>query len=107
MHKQLYQKDIHTLFFPMAKYARFLLYLTGNYSFSDLVKNNNNQVWGYQLKLQNSCQYLMFTPILIKEITTEIGMIDHFYFSCFFKQQIGMSPQSYRNKKANQKNCKS
>ncbi|ARS42428.1 AraC family transcriptional regulator [Sphingobacteriaceae bacterium GW460-11-11-14-LB5] len=51
------------------------------------------------LKLQKACQYLMFTPMRIKEITTEIGMSDPFYFSRFFKRQMGMSPKAYRNKR--------
>jgi AraC-like DNA-binding protein len=51
------------------------------------------------LKLQKACQYLMFTPMRIKEITAEIGMNDPFYFSRFFKRQMGMSPKTYRNKR--------
>lgn len=52
-----------------------------------------------QLKLQKACQYLMFTAMRIKEITLEIGMNDPFYFSRFFKRQMGMSPQAYRTKR--------
>lgn len=51
------------------------------------------------LKLQKACQYLMFTPMRIKEIIKEIGMNDPFYFSRSFKRQMGMSPRAYRNKK--------
>ncbi len=52
------------------------------------------------LKLQKACQYLMFTPMRIQEITMEIGMNDPFYFSRFFKRQMGMSPKAYRLKRA-------
>ena len=50
------------------------------------------------LKLQKACQYLMFTSMRIKEIAAQIGMFDPFYFSRFFKKQMGMSPKQYRNK---------
>lgn len=54
------------------------------------------------LKLQKACQFLMFTPMRIKEITIEIGMNDPFYFSRFFKKQMGMSPKTYRDKRKEQ-----
>lgn len=50
------------------------------------------------LKVQKACQFLMFTPKRIKEIALEIGMDDPYYFSRFFKRQIGMSPHAYKLK---------
>jgi AraC family transcriptional regulator of arabinose operon len=48
------------------------------------------------LKIQNSCQYLYFTDRSIKEIATELGFDDQYYFSRLFTKLIGMSPLKYR-----------
>lgn len=49
-----------------------------------------------QLKIQKSCQYLYFTDRSIKEICTELGFDDQYYFSRLFRNVIGMSPSVYR-----------
>jgi AraC-like DNA-binding protein len=49
-----------------------------------------------QLKIQRSCQYLYFTKMNIKEICTEVGFDDPYYFSRMFKKQMGQSPLRYR-----------
>jgi AraC family transcriptional regulator, arabinose operon regulatory protein len=49
-----------------------------------------------QLKIQRSCEYLIFTKMNIKEICTEVGFDDPYYFSRMFKKQMGQSPLKYR-----------
>jgi AraC-like DNA-binding protein/mannose-6-phosphate isomerase-like protein (cupin superfamily) len=54
------------------------------------------------LKMQQACQYLLFTKQRIKEIALEIGMSDQHYFSRIFKKTMGASPQEYRNKRSSE-----
>jgi len=49
-----------------------------------------------QLKVQKACQYLYFTDRNIKEICTELGFEDQFYFSRLFRNIIGVSPSKYK-----------
>ncbi|WP_316783738.1 AraC family transcriptional regulator [Pedobacter frigiditerrae] len=49
-----------------------------------------------QLKVQKACQYLYFTDRNIKEICTELGFDDPFYFSRLFKKYMGISPSQYK-----------
>ncbi|TZF82673.1 AraC family transcriptional regulator [Pedobacter sp. BS3] len=50
-----------------------------------------------QLKIRQSCQYLYFTDMNIKEICSRVGFDDPYYFSRMFKKVMGMSPAKYRN----------
>ena len=49
------------------------------------------------LKIQRSCQYLYFSDRNIKEICSELGFDDPYYFSRLFKKLMGMSPAHYKN----------
>lgn len=49
-----------------------------------------------QLKIQKSCQYLYFTDRSIKEICTDLGFDDQYYFSRLFRNIVGISPSKYR-----------
>ena len=49
-----------------------------------------------QLKVQKSCQYLYFSDNSIKEISSELGFDDPYYFSRLFKKFIGVSPAKYK-----------
>ncbi len=49
-----------------------------------------------QLKVQKSCQYLYFSDKSIKEISSELGFDDPYYFSRLFKKFIGVSPAKYK-----------
>lgn len=40
---------------------------------------------------------LYLTPKPVKEIASELGYDDEFYFSRFFRKQTGVSPQTFRN----------
>ncbi|WP_164714282.1 AraC family transcriptional regulator [Chitinophaga rhizosphaerae] len=51
------------------------------------------------LKIQQACQYLLFTDLRVNEVGVRLGMEDAYYFSRFFKRQIGMSPQAYRSRR--------
>ncbi|MBC7745507.1 MAG: AraC family transcriptional regulator [Flavobacterium sp.] len=50
-----------------------------------------------QLKIQKACQCLYFTDRSIKEICTELGFDDQYYFSRLFRNIIGLSPLKYKN----------
>jgi AraC-like DNA-binding protein/uncharacterized RmlC-like cupin family protein len=51
------------------------------------------------LKVQEACQYLLFTDMRIREISSELGIYDPYYFSRMFKKVMGLSPQEYRKKR--------
>jgi AraC-like DNA-binding protein len=51
------------------------------------------------LKIQQACQFLLFTNLRIKEIAAELGIDDPYYFSRMFTKVMGMSPNSYRVKR--------
>lgn len=51
------------------------------------------------LKVQKACQYLLFTPLRIKEVASRLGMEDPYYFSRMFAKVMGLSPNQYREKK--------
>ncbi len=49
-----------------------------------------------QLKIQHGCRLLEFTDSSIKEIASELGFDDPYYFSRVFKKQMGVAPLRYR-----------
>ena len=51
------------------------------------------------LKIQQACQYLLFTDLRVKEISFKLGLEDPYYFSRMFTKVMGMSPNSYREKR--------
>ncbi|MEO6631267.1 MAG: AraC family transcriptional regulator [Mucilaginibacter sp.] len=54
-----------------------------------------------QLKIWQSCQYLYFSDRNIKEICTELGFDDAYYFSRLFKKLMGISPAKYKSQYKN------
>ncbi len=50
-----------------------------------------------QLKIENACYLLEQTHLSIQEIASRLGFYDEFYFSRYFKKQIGVSPSAYRH----------
>lgn len=50
------------------------------------------------LRIQKACQLLHFTNTRVKEIAFIVGFKDQFYFSRFFRKQIGISPSQFRKK---------
>jgi AraC-like DNA-binding protein len=50
------------------------------------------------IKVRQSCQYLSFSSLTIKEISLRLGMNDPLYFSRLFKKSMGISPVGYRKK---------
>lgn len=48
------------------------------------------------LRIQQACQLLHFSKLRINEVGSKIGIDDPFYFSRLFKQQMGVSPATYR-----------
>jgi AraC family transcriptional regulator, arabinose operon regulatory protein len=49
------------------------------------------------LKMQRACQLLENTPLLIKEISIQLGFEDPYHFSRVFSNCIGMSPRQFRH----------
>jgi AraC family transcriptional regulator, arabinose operon regulatory protein len=56
-----------------------------------------------QLKIQKACQYLLFSPMTIKEIGWQLGIEDQYYFSRMFSRLMGLSPTEYRKKNRSEK----
>jgi len=50
-----------------------------------------------QMKMQKACQQLDFSDLPIKEIASNLGFFDPYYFSRHFTKIIGVSPKKYRN----------
>jgi AraC family transcriptional regulator of arabinose operon len=50
------------------------------------------------LKIQKACQYLLLTPMTVKEIAVELGIDDQYYFSRMFSRLMGYSPVEYRKR---------
>ncbi|MBR2565893.1 MAG: AraC family transcriptional regulator [Paenibacillus sp.] len=50
-----------------------------------------------RLKIQHSCRYLDFTDWTVKQISSELGFSDPYYFSRLFSKMMGRSPTDYRN----------
>ncbi len=53
------------------------------------------------IKIQKACQYLQFTNLQVKEIAYKLGINDPSYFSRFFTNVMGQSPNDYRSRKTN------
>jgi AraC-like DNA-binding protein len=51
------------------------------------------------LKIQKTCQYLLFSDLRVKEIAFKLGIEDPYYFSRLFTKVMGMSPHEYRERK--------
>lgn len=49
-----------------------------------------------QMKVQKSCTMLYGSSLKIKEISSNLGYDDPYYFSRLFKKLMGMSPEQYR-----------
>jgi AraC family transcriptional regulator of arabinose operon len=72
---------------------------TSHYSRLFRQKTGNSPIQYFnQLKIHKSCQYLYFTDKNIKEIGSELGFNDQYYFSRLFKKLMGISPAKYRSK---------
>ena len=54
------------------------------------------QQYHTQQRMDHACKLLRSTSLMIKEIAHELGFTDVLYFSRYFHQTIGVSPQTYR-----------
>jgi AraC family transcriptional regulator, arabinose operon regulatory protein len=74
-----------------------------NYSasrFSHLFKKKTGYApidYFIQLKMQKASQQLDFTEKTVKEIASDMGFDDPYYFSKRFRKIFGMSPSQYRS----------
>lgn len=49
------------------------------------------------LKVQKACHQLIYTSLRIKEIASQVGFEDAYYFSRVFTKVMGTSPRQFRN----------
>ena len=49
-----------------------------------------------QLRIRKACQLLVETTLTVREIASEVGFEDEFYFSRRFSQETQMAPRQYR-----------
>ncbi|GAA4307237.1 AraC family transcriptional regulator [Mucilaginibacter gynuensis] len=90
------KKNIHEKF-GIEELAKQQSLSVSHYSRSFKQKTGSSPInYFNQLKVQKSCQYLYFTDRSIKEICSELGFDDQFYFSRLFRSVIGMSPAKYK-----------
>ena len=78
-----------------------LMYLSVSH-FTYLFKNKTGFTpieYFNHLKIQQACQYLLFTELRVKEISYELGIDDPYYFTRIFTKVMGMSPNTYREKR--------
>ena len=47
--------------------------------------------------LNRAVQMMLKTPLLSKEIAAELGFSNEFYFSRFFKKNMGLSPRTFKH----------
>ena len=87
LHKRLSLEDIasHTGYSP-SRFGQVFLKKTGQPPLN----------YFNQLKIQKACQLLDFSELKIKEIASELGFYDQYYFSKVFFKQIGESPTQYK-----------
>lgn len=91
-------------FFKEQKYVSFYaekLNITANYL--NILCKRHLKVSATQLIQLRLCteakRLLQSTTLSIKEISGELGFVDHAYFSNFFKAKTGMSPTAFRDKR--------
>ncbi len=85
---------------PLQLLAQWVNLSVSHYSFLFRKKTGFSPIEYFNhLKVQKSCQYLLFTDFRIKEIADKLGIEDPYYFSRMFSKLMGMSPVAYRTKR--------
>lgn len=91
-------------FFKEQKYVSFYaekLHISANYL--NILCKKHLKVSATKLIQLRVCKeaqrLLQSTALSVKEISLELGFVDHAYFSNYFKGQTGMSPTSFRQKR--------
>ena len=59
------------------------------------------QQYHTQQRMDYACKLLRSSSLMVKEIANELGFTDVLYFSRYFHQTIGVSPQTYRKESIN------
>lgn len=91
-------------FFKEQKYVAFYakkLNITANY-LNILCKKHLKVSATHLIQLRvctEAKRLLQSTTLSVKEISAELGFVDHAYFSNFFKGKTGMSPTTFRDKR--------
>jgi AraC-like DNA-binding protein len=94
----LMQQNIHTVL-SLNEFAGFASLSVSHFSAVFREKTGYAPIEYFNhLKIQKACQYLLFTPMTIKEIAAQLGIDDQYYFSRMFSKLMGISPTEYRKR---------
>jgi AraC family transcriptional regulator, arabinose operon regulatory protein len=95
---EMMQKKINTII-TLNDFAAFANLSVSHFSTMFRVRTGFSPVEYFNhLKIQHSCQSLVFTAKPIKEIADDLGFYDQYYFSRTFSRFMGISPSEYRNR---------
>lgn len=95
---RLMQKNLQTAM-PLQEFARAAGRSVSHFSAVFREKTGYAPIEYFnQLKVQKACQFLLFSPMTIKEIAVQMGIADQYYFSRMFSKVMGLSPREYRRK---------
>ncbi len=56
-----------------------------------------------QMRIQNAQNILINTPVPIKTIALQVGLVDEYHFSRVFRRVVGQSPRAYRKETRKEK----
>lgn len=95
---EMMQKNLHTNQ-GLNDFARFSNLSVSHFSTMFRLRTGFSPVEYFNhLKIQHSCQELVFSKKPIKEIADELGFSDQYYFSRIFSRFIGIPPSEYRSR---------
>jgi AraC family transcriptional regulator of arabinose operon len=95
---ELMQKKIHTIV-TLKEFAQFARLSVSHFSAIFRERTGYAPIEYFNhLKIQKACQSLLFSNLTIKEIASQLGVDDPYYFSRMFSRLMGVSPNGYRKK---------
>lgn len=95
---EMMQENLHTNQ-TLNDFAKFSHLSVSHFSTMFRVRTGFSPVEYFNhLKIQQSCQELVFTQKAVKEIANDLGFADQYYFSRIFSRFMGVPPSEYRSK---------
>jgi AraC-like DNA-binding protein len=95
---ELMQQKIHTIF-TLQEFADFAQLSVSHFSAVFRERTGYSPIEYFNhLKIQKACQYLLFTNMTVKEMASNLGVDDQYYFSRMFSKLMGISPIEYRKR---------
>lgn len=95
---ELMQKKIHTIF-TLQQFSDFAKLSVSHFSAIFRERTGYSPIdYFNHLKIQKACQYLLFTNMTVKEMASQLGVEDPYYFSRMFSKLMGIPPVEYRKK---------